>query len=215
MAASRAARKAFLIGIFLMFLHECCGCFTMINYTATIFAESGSEIAPNRSAMIVGAIQLIGTIVSTRLVDRAGRRCLLLCSAIGAGISLLTLGAYTRLYELGWSVQPYSAVAVGSFAAMLFLASCGIIPLPFVVLAEIMPERIRGVGSTVCLCFSWSLVFAMVKVFPTLVALIGLHGCIFVFSGCCFVGAIFVALLVPETKGKSYDEILAVLNGRW
>lgn len=52
----------------------------------------------------------------------------------------------------------------------------------------------------------------MVKVFPSLVVWIGLHGCIFVFAGCCFVGAIFVALVLPETKGKSYSEILADLN---
>lgn len=72
--ASRASRKAFIVGLFLMFLHEFCGCFTMINYTATIFAESGSEISPNLSAIMVAAIQLIGTVVSTKLVDRAGRR---------------------------------------------------------------------------------------------------------------------------------------------
>lgn len=73
-SANRAARKAMIIGLFLMFLHEFCGCFTMINYTATIFRESGSEISPGLSAIIVAAVQLIGTIVSMKLVDRAGRK---------------------------------------------------------------------------------------------------------------------------------------------
>lgn len=195
-----------------MFLHEFSGCFTMINYTATIFAQSGSQIPPNRSAIIVAAIQLVGTVVSTRLVDRAGRRCLLLCSAAGSGLSLLVLGAYTYLNELGWPVQPYSWVAVVAFASMLFLASCGIIPLPFVVMAELMPERIRSVGATMCLCFSWVQVFGMVKVFPAMVAWVGLHGCIFVFAGCCLGGAVCVAAVLPETKGKSYEEIAAELN---
>lgn len=72
--ANRGARKAFAIGMFLMFLHEFCGCFTMINYTATIFADSGSKIAPNLAAIIVAIVQLIGTMVSTKLVDRAGRK---------------------------------------------------------------------------------------------------------------------------------------------
>lgn len=67
-------RKAFTIGFALILLHEFCGCFTMINYTATIFAESGSDISPNLSAIICGAIQLLGTLVSTKLVDRAGRK---------------------------------------------------------------------------------------------------------------------------------------------
>lgn len=57
------------------------------------------------------------------------------------------------------------------------------------------------------------MVFVMVKVFPKLVVMIGLHGCIFGFAGCCFFGAVFVAVVLPETKGKSYNEILADLNG--
>lgn len=163
---NRAARKAFAIGLFLMFLHEFCGCFTMINYTATIFSESGSSIAPKLAAIVVAAIQLVGTLVSTQLVDRAGRKvtaaaamrrgalivCFFLSSAfqflligslIGSGVSLVTLATYSYMNVLGYNVKPYSWVAVSSFSAMLFLASCGIIPLPFVVLAEIMPERVK------------------------------------------------------------------------
>lgn len=208
--ANRAARKAFLIGIVLIVLHECCGCFTMINYTATIFAQSGSQIPPQRAAIFVAFVQLLGTFVSTRLVDRSGRRCLLLCSSLGTGCSLLTLGAFMYAHEcLGWPVEQYSWLAVGSFAAMLLLASCGIVPLPFVVLAEVMPERIRGAGSTLCLCVSWSLVFGMVKVFPATVLAIGLHGCMFAFAGCCFAGALFVLVVLPETRGKSYEQIVA------
>lgn len=77
-AGNRAARKAFAVGLFLMFLHEFCGCFTMINYTATIFAQSGSSIPPKLSAIIVAAIQLVGTLVSTQLVDRAGRKVIII-----------------------------------------------------------------------------------------------------------------------------------------
>lgn len=73
--------------------------------------------------------------------------------------------------------------------------------------------QIRGIGATICLCFSWIMGFAMVKVFPLVVLQIGLHGCIYGFAGCCFLGAVFVALVLPETKGKSYNEILADLNG--
>lgn len=73
-AASRAAKKSILIGIALILVHEFCGVFAMINYTATIFAESGSDISPNLSAIIVGFIQLIGTLAATQLVDRAGRK---------------------------------------------------------------------------------------------------------------------------------------------
>lgn len=71
---SRAAKKSILIGVILILAHELCGVFVMLNYTASIFAESGSDISPNLSAIVVGFIQLIGTMVATQLIDRAGRK---------------------------------------------------------------------------------------------------------------------------------------------
>ncbi|KAG4073998.1 hypothetical protein HA402_014203 [Bradysia odoriphaga] len=208
---AKVPRKAFVIGFALILLHEFCGCFTMINYTATIFAESGSDISPNLSAIICGAIQLLGTLVSTKLVDRAGRKFLLIISSIGAGLSLVALGTYTYMNSLGYYVQPFSWVAVASFSSMLFLASCGIIPLPYVILSEIMPDRIRSIGATVCFCFSWIIAFAMLKCFPLVVTSFGMHGCIFFFATCCFLGATFVIVILPETKGKSFEDISRML----
>lgn len=63
-----------IIGIVLVTLNQFCGCFAMINYTATIFKDSGSNLSPNMSAIVVGTIQLIGAYCSTVLVDRAGRK---------------------------------------------------------------------------------------------------------------------------------------------
>lgn len=67
-------RKAFLIGILLAVLNQFCGCIAMSNYTANIFKESGSTLPPNLSAIVVGAIQFIGSFIATNLVDRAGRK---------------------------------------------------------------------------------------------------------------------------------------------
>lgn len=72
--ASRAAKKSIIIGVVLVLVHEFCGVFAMLNYTATIFAESGSDISPGLSAIIVGFIQLVGTMVATQLIDRSGRK---------------------------------------------------------------------------------------------------------------------------------------------
>lgn len=67
-------RKSFLIGIVLAILNQFCGCIAMSNYTANIFKESGSSLSPNTSAIVVGIIQLIGSLIATNLVDRAGRK---------------------------------------------------------------------------------------------------------------------------------------------
>lgn len=71
---TKEAKKALLIGIVLVVLNQCCGCFALLNYTAKIFEESGSSLSPNKSAIIVGVIQLFGSMIPTFLADRAGRK---------------------------------------------------------------------------------------------------------------------------------------------
>lgn len=68
------AKKSLLIAFVLVALNQLCGCFAMLNYTATIFAEAGSDLSPNMSAIVVGIIQLIGSCITVMLVDRAGRK---------------------------------------------------------------------------------------------------------------------------------------------
>lgn len=67
-------RRAMTIGIFLIVLNQCCGCFAMLNYTANIFKEAGSNMSANVAAIIVGIIQLLGAFLATNLVDLAGRK---------------------------------------------------------------------------------------------------------------------------------------------
>lgn len=67
-------RKALTIGIVLAALNQFCGCFAMLNYTANIFKEAGSNMSPNLAAILVGVIQLVGSYAATVLVDRAGRK---------------------------------------------------------------------------------------------------------------------------------------------
>lgn len=71
---TKTSRNAMMIGLVLVALNQFCGCFAMLNYSANIFKESGSNMSPNTSAIVVGVIQLLGSYVSTILVDRAGRR---------------------------------------------------------------------------------------------------------------------------------------------
>lgn len=139
---TRPGRKAFLIGMALISMHELCGCFTMLNYTATIFRESGSTISPNFSAVIVGFIQLLGTYVATFSVDRFGRKVLLISSSIGSAVCLCGLGTYSYLNSIGVDVSMYSWMAIVSFSGMMFLAAIGLIPLMPVVISEVMPEQV-------------------------------------------------------------------------
>lgn len=65
-----------------------------------------------------------------------------------------------------------------------------------------------------CQCISWILTFSLVQVFPTMAMLIHLYGCIYVFAACCLVTVVYLLVFVPETKGRSIDEIMSLLSGK-
>lgn len=210
---SVSARKAITIGVVLVWLNQFCGCFAMLNYTANIFAESGSNLSPNMSAIIVGIIQLFGAYMSTFLVDRAGRKILFTISSGGTAIGLSCLGSYTYLKTLGFAMDGWSWIPIVSFSFCIFIASWGVLTLPFLVIAELTPEKIRGIGTSICMALLWIFAFLMIKYLPILSGAFGMHGCMGFFASCSFVGCLFCIFVLPETKGKSFEEILRMLEG--
>ncbi|XP_055918187.1 facilitated trehalose transporter Tret1 [Eupeodes corollae] len=206
------ARKAFTIGIALMALNQFCGCFAMLNYTATIFKQAGSSLSPKTSAIIVGFIQLIGSYISTMLVERAGRKVLLATSAIGTGFGLCSLGLYSYLSENGYQMEGLNWIPIASFSVAVCVGSMGVLTLPFLVVSEIMPPKIRNIGSMICMEVLWIFAFLVLKYLPLMTLSLGMHGTMYVFACCCFAGAIFVILFVPETKGKSIETIMKMLE---
>lgn len=98
-------------------------------------------------------------------------------------------------------------VPVVSFSAILFIASCGLLPIPYIVLGEMMPDKVRGPATVLCLILGWMESGVLIKIFPPIVELCGLHGCIYLFAVCCFLGLIYTIVCIPETKGRSLADI--------
>lgn len=209
------ARKGLIIGVFLLWLKTYSGLYVMVSYAGPIFANSGTSMSPNAAAIVIGVIQMAGTYVAILLVDRLGRRILLALSTIGTGVSLVGLAVYQHLLHAGiGGMENYGLIPVVCFSAVLFLGSCGMLPLPFVVMAEVMPTKIRSYGYSMGMLTLWVFAFALMKMFPLLVEMVGLHGCFYAFAACSFAGTLFVATYLPETRGKSFEEIRRVMEGR-
>lgn len=136
----------------------------MINYTGTIFEQAGSSLSPNMSAIIVAIIQLLGSYVSTILVEKAGRKILYLVSCIGTGIGLSVLGLYINLDSSGYDCSNFKWVPIGSFSMTIFFASIALLTLPFLVIAEILPPKIRALGCNICMALLWVFCFLILKV---------------------------------------------------
>lgn len=99
-----------------------------------------------------------------------------------------------------------------SLAFIIFIGNCGVVSLPYGVIAELLPEKLKGFGVSALMTLLWILTLLVLKFLPSVMAAIGLHGAAFVFAGGCFVCSIFLLIVMPETKGKSYEEIMASLR---
>ncbi|XP_055308413.1 facilitated trehalose transporter Tret1-like [Sitodiplosis mosellana] len=207
-----SGKKAMIIGIVLAALNQLCGCFAMLQYTANIFKEAGSNMSPNMSAIVVGVIQLLGSYVASALVDRAGRKFLFAVSTIGIACGSITLGVYMMLKTSGYDVESVNWIPIVSFSFVIFIASWAVLTLPFLVISEILPEKLKNFGTSFCMAILWSSSYAMIKYLPLLTDTFGFHGTLFIFSAVCLASAIFIIFYMPETKGKSYEEIMNLLQ---
>lgn len=126
------APRAIIIGIIMASISQLTGCFALLNYAATVFEDSGSHLSSNESAIIVGAITLIGSLISTYFVDRVGRKFLFTLSTVGATIGLSALGIFVCLKSFDWNVEDYEWIPIVAFSFAIFSASLAILNLPYV-----------------------------------------------------------------------------------
>ncbi|CRL04884.1 CLUMA_CG017935, isoform A, partial [Clunio marinus] len=173
--ASKSAQKSFLLGLFLIFLNQFSGTFAIMTYTAEIFRASGSSLKPNESSMIIGFIQLVGVYVSTICVDRFGRKILMSISCFGTSIFLFILGSYSYLNASGFDISNLSWIPILSLSLVIFLASLGVISLPFIMITELMPSNVKRfihVTIAIAIFLSRSFIFMVVNIITLS------HGCI-------------------------------------
>ncbi|KAJ6649970.1 Facilitated trehalose transporter Tret1 [Pseudolycoriella hygida] len=202
-----AAIKAIAIGLCLTAVSLFSGSFVMVSYAATVFRDSGSDLDPNTCVIIVGVIQVLGVYISSILVDRVGRKILLIVSSCGASLSLAALGTFSYLSTHNINVDKFDWIPLLSFSIYIFITSVGIIPLPFIVLAEIIPQKIRDIGTTICMTSISVFAFITMKLFPPLVNCLGLYSVMYIFCGVCVFGVIFGVFILQETNGKNLNKI--------
>lgn len=133
-------------------------------------------------------------------------------STIGTAFGQIILASYMMLKTLGYNVEAYNFVPITCFSLVLFLAAWGILTLPFLVIAEIMPENLKDLLISFCVALLWALEFGLIKFLPFLNEIVGFHGSLFLFAAICLTGTVLIVLFVPETKGKSHEEIMKMLR---
>ncbi|CAG2062833.1 unnamed protein product [Timema podura] len=209
---SRATIKGLTIGLGLCLNQQLSGLYAVLVYTVNIFQESGSSVSPYVATILVGILQIFGSYIASLLVDRAGRRVLLVFSNLCMTTCLGCLGLYFYLKQ-STDVSAYGWVPVVSLSTFIVAVSVGPGALFFLIVSEVFSERVRNIATTLCVCSLWLLMFLVGKFFSGAVSALGLHGCYWGFSLCCVIGATFSFFYVPETKNKSLETILRELSG--
>jgi len=201
-------RPAMIVGIGLAIAQQITGINTVIYYAPTIFKFAGLSSASVAilASVGVGVVNVILTVVAMQLIDRVGRRPLLLVSLASMSASLIVLGLAFKLPQLsgslGWIAVTSLMFYVGSFAV-------GLGPVFWLILSEIYPLRIRGRAMSVGTVANWSANLIVALSFLTLTHLMG-KATTFWLYGIVSIGAwLFAFFLVPETKGKTLEQIEA------
>lgn len=193
--------KILLIGIVIAAFQQWCGINVIFNYAQEIFSAAGygvSDILFN--IVITGVTNVIFTIIGMYAVDKLGRRSLLLFGAIGLACIYAILGACYYFQISGMAVLILVMLAIACYAMTLA-------PITWVVISEIFPTRIRGMAMAVSTFSLWSACFVLTYTFPLLNSGLGAYGTFWLYGIICLLGFIFVKKNLPETKGKTLEEI--------
>lgn len=209
------ARAALVVGIGLAVLQQVTGINTVIYFAPSImeFAGVTSKSAAILSTVGVGLVNLAATIVAIRLVDRAGRRPLLIVGISGMVLALLALTA-------GFALDPdgkdgaTAVVTVGALMAYVAAFAISLGPIFWLLNGEIYPLRERGAAAAAGTTANWASNFVVSLTFLPLIAALGTPGAFGLYAGVGVVALIFCITLVPETRGRTLQEIEQIWRRR-
>jgi MFS transporter, SP family, xylose:H+ symportor len=198
---SPSVLKILIMGVVLAALQQWSGINIIFNYAEEIYRSAGYGVSGTLfNIVITGTINLVFTIGALVLVDRFGRRALMLFGCAGIALSHAVLGVTYRGGTKGLPVLLITLCTIACYALSLA-------PVTWVLISEIFPNRIRGLGVSISVSALWLASFLLTFTFPILNHWLRMAGTFWIYGAICMAGFFFVLARVPETKGKTLEEI--------
>lgn len=211
------AVKPFLILMLYFLIYQWTGTNAVTFYTAQIFQDSGTTINKYVATVMIGVVRLICTILACILCRRCGRRPMTMISSVGCGISMLGFGAYEWI-KVYWTTNdiPISWTWFPLLCLILYTIACtlGFLVIPWIMIGEIYPVQVRGLLGGLTTMSAHIFVFTVVQTFPLLNETITIHGTYLLYGFISMFGTVYFYLCLPETKGKTLQEIEDYFSGR-
>ena len=201
---AKAVFPAVLIGIGLAVFQQLCGINVVFNYTAVLFESIGfSKDDQLLQTVFIGGINLVFTLLAMLLVDKLGRKPLMLAGA--GGLAILYIIISVLLGTKSASVSWFLLAAIGLYATSLA-------PVTWVLISEIFPNKIRIAATAVAVLCLWAAYFILTFTFPILYSRLQ-DKTFYIYSVICLIGLLFIWLKVKETKGKTLEEMEGFFTG--
>jgi len=195
-------RKALVIGFGVALFQQITGINAIFYYAPEIFKTAGVDVSGAMSfTVLIGLMLVIATLVSMWIIDKVGRRSLLIFGSVGMAI---TLGCTGMLFRASETHTTLLLICILAYVA-IFAVSYGTVA--YVIISEIFPIHVRGIAVSIATFALWGGNFFVSRFFPVLVENISAANTFFIFSATSIAALIFVVTMVPETKGKTLEEI--------
>lgn len=195
--------KAVLIGCAIAVLGQFMGVNAVLYYGPEIFADAGFAAKESSfSTVLVGLVNMLSTTLAVFLMDRAGRKALVYFGVSLMVVCLVTIGVFFRVHVIG-------VAFVAVFLAYIFAQAISISAVVFVLLSEMYPDKVRGVAMSVAGLALWIGTFLIGQFTPWCMVTLGSSGTFFFFAAMCLPYLFIIWRLVPDTTGKSLEEIEA------
>lgn len=195
-----------LMGIY--FTQQFCGSTAIIAYAQQIFGAAEGGLRPEESCILFGSVQLLTSAISSQLVDRLGRKPLLLISSCGVGMTNIIIGAYFFLkHEHSDYVDNLRFIPIVFIPIFIFSYTIGLATVPFAITSEVFPTNIKSKATCVIQIFAALMTFAVTKLYQVVADSLGEYVVFWGFGILSMAGVIFIILQLPETKGQSFAAI--------
>jgi len=204
---SKPFHAVLLLGVVIAVFQQWCGTNVIFNYAQEIFSDAGYDLGEMLfNIVLTGITNVVFTFVAIYTVDRLGRKMLMLIGAGGLAVIYAILGTCYYCHVTGFFMIVLVVAAIACYAMTLG-------PVTWVLIAEIFPNRVRAIAVATCTFALWAASFTLTYTFPLLNSSLGSYGTFWIYAAICALGFIFFIARLPETRGKSLEQLEKELVG--